>query len=82
MGRPVKDYWNWPEIIIPYNGDWGKECEAERFLRNTLDDDAFHVLVTKEYETPRPKWAMKYVSAYHYRIKDPAIAAWFSLKYV
>lgn len=81
-GRPVKDYWNWPEIVVPYNGDWQKDCEARKFLRNNLDHDAYHILATKEYEQgPRKKWAMKYVTAYHYRIKDFAVASWFSLKY-
>jgi hypothetical protein len=85
MGRPVKDYWNWSEIVVPYE-NWYKDRltieDAELFLKqNAANDKEYEVRVSTDYPTPRKKWASKRITAYHFYIKDPAVASWFGLKY-
>jgi hypothetical protein len=85
MGRPVKDYWNWTEVVVPYTKDAWKlptgNIAAEQFLYSQCGDAGHAILVTKEYPTPRQRHSYKLVTAYHYYIKDRALATAFALKF-
>ena len=82
MPRKTKDYWNWTRVAVPYKKDWEKTCDAEKFLKQAANDSEFQIGVTTEYpNSPRRKYDMKVITAYHYWIKDESLASWFSLKY-
>lgn len=82
MGRPAKDYWNWNEITIPYDGDWKKSTDASEFLySNTPSESQYEIRATTEYEQPRRRGDYKKVIAHHYYIKDTKLATFFKLKF-
>lgn len=86
MGRPVKDYWNWTEIVVPYVKDsWQSptgNIAAKRFLETNLGyNGPFEIRQSTEYPKPRKRYSTKMVSAHHYYIKDPVIATMFALKF-
>ena len=82
MARPVKDYWNWPMITVPYNGDWRSLTDAEHFLRdNTRSRDHYQIFASSDYPKPRRKHAHKVYTAFHYHIKDPGLATFFQLRF-
>jgi hypothetical protein len=83
MGRLVKDYWNWNELVIPYRGDWKKHIEIQRFLESKVGTSNFHILVEKDYPTGKRRGTGDYktINKYFYRIKDEKVFTFLSLKY-
>jgi hypothetical protein len=85
MGRPVKDYWNWTKVVVPYTkDDWmlpTGHLDAEQFLYSQCGDEGHKIFVTKEYPIPRKLHSYKLITAHHYYIKDRALATAFALKF-
>ena len=82
MGRPVKDWWNWKTLEIPYYGDWQKHIEIERYLETKVGKDSFDIAVERDYPNgKRGTGIYKVIKKYFYRIKDEKVLTFLSLKY-
>ena len=79
MGRPVKDYWNWTQVVIPQSPNWLPRIQVEKYLDNNFTHE-YMITVKKEYPQPRKKYSMKVITEYTYYLKDPKLAFWVELK--
>jgi hypothetical protein len=82
MGRPVKDYWNWPKVSIKnIPGEWKKHTEIDQYLYRNLGDSGYHITVDREWPVPRTRYDFKQVTCYYYYVKDPQHATMIQLKW-
>lgn len=81
MGRPVKNFWDWNKITIPYSGDYVKVASLSRYLYSTVGDNNHHKTATLDYKYPRKRHANKVYTSHTYYIKDPVVASYVALKW-
>jgi hypothetical protein len=84
MGRPIKDYWNWAQIRIPYhNWEASKHSEIDRYLYNQSggSTSGYQVWTEREWPAVRTRHTYKKTTAYVYCIKNSVDATYIAMKY-
>jgi len=75
------EHFLWHKIDIPYDGNWRKHLEIEKFLESNADAKDYKIFNQTHYKQPRKQHAHKVVCNYTYYIKNPSISSWLALKW-
>lgn len=84
MGRPIKDYWNWHQIRIPYHSwEASKHIDIDRYLyqQSGGSTSGYQVWTEREWPEVRTRHTYKKTTAYVYCIKNPVDATYITMRY-